>query len=404
MKKFTRWVVLKSIKDHQQIDDLKVRAKYGALEGWTSIVINILLFAVKISIGLSIKSVALIADAVHTLADSVTSVVVIIGFKIARKASDEEHPFGHGRTEAVATLIVAVLLFIAGFELLKESIQSISGPQASAASPGVILIIAATIIIKELMARFAYQLGDMIDSQALKADALHHRTDVLATGLVVVALVAAHFGFRGVDGIMGAFVSLIIFYSAYSIAKEAVSPLLGEAPSPETIMEIEGIASAFEGVQGVHDIIYHKYGQTVIVSLHIEVSDKASAFELHALSEAVEERIGQKFGGTVIAHVDPINMDHPEYHAIERKIAEIISKEQRVRSFHDLRIIGCSLGKCSAVFDIVLEKEEGEKERYDIVRFVSKRVREEFPGMKTVIKVDPRFAYTPMSKRVAPAL
>ena len=394
MKKFTRWLVLKSIKDHQNVNDLKVRARYGNLEGWTSIVINLLLFAVKITIGLSIKSVALIADAIHTLADSVTSVVIIIGFKIAKKPSDKEHPFGHGRTESVVTLIVSVLLFIAGFELLKESIQSIVRPQESTASLNVILIIAGTIIIKELMARFSYQLGDIIDSQALKADALHHRTDVFATGLVVVALIASHFGFRSVDGIMGALVSLIIFYSAYVIAREAVNPLLGEAPSDETIIEIDRLAKTFDGVLGVHDIIYHKYGQTIIVSLHIEVSDKGSAFDLHELSETVEEAIGQKIGGIVIAHIDPINMDHPQYYAIEREIKKIISRDQRVDSFHDLRIIGGALDKCSAVFDIVLEKDTDEQGLYDIVRSVRERVAEKFAGMKTAIRVDPSFVYS----------
>ena len=394
MKRFTRWLVSKSIKDHQNINDIKVRARYGNLEGWTSIVINLLLFAVKITIGLSIKSVALIADAVHTLADSVTSVVIIIGFKIAKKPSDKEHPFGHGRTESVAALIVSVLLFIAGFELLEESIRSIVKPQESTASLNVILIITGTIIIKELMARFSYQLGDIIDSQTLKADALHHRTDVFATGLVVVALIASHFGFRGVDGIMGALVSLIIFYSAYSIAKEAVNPLLGEAPSDETIMEIDSLAKTFDGVLGVHDIIYHKYGQTIIVSLHIEVSDKGSAFDLHELAETVEEAIGQKIGGVVIAHIDPINMDHPQYHAIKQEIEEIVSKDKRVSSFHDLRIIGCALDKCSVVFDIVLEKSADEQDRYDIVRSIRERVGEKFPGMKTAVRVDPKFVYS----------
>jgi len=402
MKRFTRWLVSKSIKDYQNVNDLKVRARYGTLEGWTSIVINILLFAVKIKIGLSIKSVALIADAIHTLADSLTSVVVIIGFKIAKRPSDKEHPFGHGRTESVATLIVSVLLFIAGFELLQKSIHSIVRPQESTASLSVILIIAGTIIIKELMARFSYQLGDIIDSQALRADALHHRTDVFATGLVVVALIASHFGFHRVDGIMGAFVSLIIFYSAYAIAKEAVSPLLGEAPSEETLMEIDRLANSFEGVLGVHDIIYHEYGQTIIVSLHIEVSEKGSAVELHELSETVEEAIGQKIGGTVVVHIDPINMDHSKYHAIERKIEEIISKDQRVSSFHDLRIIGYALDKYKVVFDIVLEKDADEQDRYDIVRSIRERVEGEFPGMKTAVKVDPKFAYTPNPAKPEP--
>ena len=147
MKKFTRWISAKLIKHHQRVNDLKVRAQYGALEGWTSIILNTLLFVIKILIGLSIQSVSLIADAVHTLADSATSVVVIIGFKIARKPSDKEHPFGHGRMESIATLIVSVLLFVAGAELLEGAIRSIITPQASTASFGIILIITGTIII-----------------------------------------------------------------------------------------------------------------------------------------------------------------------------------------------------------------------------------------------------------------
>ena len=274
MRKFTQWIVSKFIKDYQKVSDLKVRSQYGSLEGWISIVINVVLFAVKIVTGLAINSVALIADAVHTLSDSATSVVVIVGFKIAKKPSDKEHPFGHGRVEPVATLIVSVLLFVAGVELLEKSVHSIFNSHATTASFGVILLITGTIFIKELMARFSYVLGDMIDSKALKADALHHRTDAISTVLVVVALIASHFGFSRIDGIMGACVSLIIFYSAYEIDKEAVNPLLGEAVSKETLKEIERIAKSHEGILGVHDIIFHKYVQTSVISLHVEVSDK----------------------------------------------------------------------------------------------------------------------------------
>jgi len=393
MRKFTRWIVVKVIKNHQNINDLKVRARYGALEGWASIVINILLFVIKLLIGLSIKSVSLIADAVHTLADSATSVVIIIGFKMAKKPSDKEHPFGHGRMESVATLIVSVLLFIAGAELLEKSIHSIARPQASTASLGVILVIVGTIIIKELMSRFSYELGEIIDSQALRADALHHRSDVIATGLVVVALIASRFGYSRIDGVMGIFVSLIIWYSAYSIAKGAINPLLGEAPSKETLKEIEKIAKTHPGVLGVHDIIFHKYGQTGVISLHIEVSDKESALKLHELSEAVEEEIGRKIGGMVIAHIDPLNKEHPQYEAIAQRIKEIISGDQRVSSFHDLRIIGCDVDKCKVAFDIALEEDADEQESYDIIHSIQEKFKDEFPEMKTAIKAEPKFAY-----------
>jgi cation diffusion facilitator family transporter len=393
MKKFTRWIAAKTIKNYQSVNDLKVRARYGALEGWVSIVLNLLLFVVKIVLGLSIKSVSLIADAVHTLADSGTSAVVIIGFKMARKPSDKEHPFGHGRMESIAALVVSVLLFMAGVELGEKSIHAIVKPQSSTAPISVILVVLATLVVKELMSRFSYQLGEIIDSQALKADALHHRSDVIATGLVVVALITTRFGYNYVDGVMGVFVSLIIFYSAYSIAKEAINPLLGEAPSKETIKEIEKLAMTHEGVLGVHDIIFHKYGQTSVISLHIEVSDKESAFKLHDLAEQVEETITRKIPGMAVVHVDPLNKDHPQYKQITGAIEDIISEDSRVSAFHDLRIVGCVANRCNVVFDIVLEKDADEQETYDIIRSIDEKFKAKFPEMKTVIKNEPKYAY-----------
>ena len=394
MKKFTQWIAAKAIKDHQSVNDLKVRSRYGTLEGWTSIVINLLLFIVKIVLGLSIKSVSLIADAVHTLADSGTSAVVIIGFKIARKPSDKEHPFGHGKMESIAALVVSVLLFMAGVELVEKSIHAIVKPHSSTAPTSVILVILATIVIKELMSRFSYQLGEIIDSQALKADALHHRSDVIATALVVVALIATRFGYNNIDGVMGVGVSLIIFYSAFSIAKEAVDPLLGEAPSKETIKEIENLALAHEGVSGVHDVIFHKYGQTSVISLHIEVSDNDSASKLHALAEQVEDTITEKIPGMAVVHVDPINKDHPQYEQISQAIKEIISGDRRINSFHDLRIVGCDANRCNVIFDIVLEQDADEQETYDIIRSITEKFKTKFPEMKTVIKAEPKYAYS----------
>jgi len=393
MRKFTQWIVSKFIKDYQKINDSKVRSKYGSLEGWVSIVVNVILFAVKIVIGLAISSISLIADAVHTLADSVTSVVVIVGFKIAKKPSDKEHPFGHGRMESVAALVVSVLLFIVGVEFFKKSLHNIVNPQAATASLGVILLIAGMMLIKELMSRFSYVLGDMIDSGVLKADALHHRSDVVATALVVVALVASRLGLNRVDGIMGVFVSLIIFYSAYKIAKEAVNPLLGEAVSKETLKKIEEIAKNRAGVSGVHDIIFHRYGQTSIISLHIEVSDKEDVSRLHTISEEIEEAISREMGGAVVVHIDPVNKDHPKYEIIAKAIREIISEDKRTNSFHELRIIGRHQDKCNVVFDIALEENVDEQEACDTIQSIQEEFKNRFPKMKTVIKAEPKYAY-----------
>ena len=393
MKKFTRWISAKLINNHLRINDLKVRAQYGALEGWVSIFINVVLFIIKILIGLSIKSISLIADAIHTLTDCVTSVIVIIGFKMAQKPSDREHPYGHGKMESIAALTVSILLFVAGVELLEQSIHSIIHPQTSTVSLILILIISGTIILKELLSRFSYELGDIIDSKALKADALHHRSDAFTTVLVIVALIASRFGYNSIDGIMGILVSLVIFYSAFLIAKDAINPLLGEAPSKESIKEIEGITKKIKGVLGVHDIIYNKYGVNSIICLHIEVSDKESASKLHELSEIVEEEIVREMGGTAIVHIDPINKDHPKYSIISKTIKEIISNDRRIHSFHDLRIIGSRENKCNVVFDIALMEDADVLETYDIIGSVREQFNDKFPEMKTVIKAEPKFAY-----------
>ena len=340
MKKIIRWISAKFIKDHDKVDDIMVRSRYGSLEGWTSVVINTLLFVIKIFVGLSIRSVSLIADAVHTLSDCITSVVVIVAFRIARKPSDKEHPFGHGRIEFVATLIVSVLLFMAGAEIMDKSIHNIINPRFSEASVGIIWLIIATMVIKELLARFSFELGEIIDSKTLKADALHHWSDVLTTGLVVVALIASRFGYNRVDGMMGVLVSFVIFYSAYIIGKGAINPLLGEAPSKEVLKKVEKLAKLHEGVSGIHDIIFHKYGQTNVISLHIEVSDKEEITKLHAISEAVENEIAKEMKGVVVVHIDPVNKDHPEYDIVKETLKKIVSEDDRVGSFYGLRIGG----------------------------------------------------------------
>ncbi len=393
MKRLTHWIAKKFIKSYKKKDDVKVRARYGYLEGWVSIIGNLLLFFIKIITGISIGSISLIADAIHTLADTVTSIVVILGFRLAKKPADKEHPFGHERMEPIATLIVSVLLFFAAIELIKRSIYSIVHPQEMIVSVYVIVLIFFTVLVKEFMARFSCELGEMIESTTLKADALHHRTDVIATLLVVVALIAARFGFIRVDGIMGVFVSGIIFYSAYKIGKDAIDPLLGEPPSKEDIRRVERLASQYKEVLGVHDIIFHRYGQMNIVSLHIEVSDKEDISNLHQVSEQIEEDISKEMKGMVVVHIDPINKDHPRYPEIFNAIAKIISEDGRVNSFHELRIVGRDRDKCNVIFDIALEADADESEVYDIIRFIRLKFKAMFPKMNVVIKAEPKYVY-----------
>lgn len=393
MKKFTAWLSAKLIKDHKNIRDPEVRARYGTLEGVTSILLNTILFGIKITTGIYLQSIALIADAIHTLSDSVTSIIVIIGFKAAKKPSDKEHPFGHGRMEYIAALIVSVFLFVAAFEFLEGSIRRIINPVSYDAPIGIIILITLSMAAKELIARFSFALGNIIKSKTLEADAIHHRTDAVSTALVIVALISSRFGIIILDGIMGVFVSIIIFYSAYRIAKGAIDPLLGEAPSKETVKEIENIARSNTKVSGVHDMIFHKYGQTSIISLHIEVSDKESAAKLHMLAEEIEEKIIDEMGGIAIVHIDPINKDHPKYNVIAEKVRDIVSHDERIQSFHELRIVGWDIDKCTVIFDIVLEASVKETELSDIIQSIIEKFKPSFPQIKLVIKNEPKYVY-----------
>lgn len=395
MKALSLWFASLFIKNHTHTSDPEVRARYGVFEGWVSIIGNSLLFALKLFIGLSVNSAALIADAVHTLADSATSAVVIVGFKMSRKPSDSKHPFGHGRIEPVATLIIAILLFVAGFELLKQSVNAILHPTVSSASTVTIAIIFATALAKEIMARFSFVLGELIDSATLKADALHHRSDVFATLLVVVALIAARFGYAQMDGIMGIGVSLVIFASAWGIAREAVNPLIGEAPSQAFLDEIEQAGRAVTDVLGVHDIVVHNYGENRIVSLHIEVAHRLSALAVHEIAEDVEESVGRITGGMVVVHMDPINRDHPHYPEVLQSVQEVIAEDPRILTFHDLRIVGASLDRGTLLFDITLKEGDSAMDHHEVISDTRQKMQERFPDLDLLIKVAPMYSYNP---------
>jgi cation diffusion facilitator family transporter len=395
MKFITQWIVKKWIPKHDDINNVEVRARYGAIEAWLSIFLNSVLFIIKGIMGILLHSVSLIADAIHTLSDTGTSIVLLFGFKIAKRPSDREHPFGHGRMEAIATLVIAVLLIVAGVELLRSSVSRIFHPTVSNTQLGwlPVIILIGTIVLKEAMARFAYELGKMIKSDALRADAWHHRTDALSTILVVVALVLARFGYIYVDGVVGVLVALIITYSGYAIARDAINPLLGEEPSRQLLKDIENIAKSVKGVLGVHDVIVHRYGQVNHVSLHIEVCDSRPIGELHDLSEDVERIIEKNISGSAVVHIDPVNKNHVRYDEIHSTISSEISQDSRISGFHDLRIVGHGL-KVKAIFDITLDKDVKDADVQEIKQQLRDSLGKKLTAVRFIIKAEPKFAYS----------
>jgi len=355
-----------------------------------SIALNVVLFALKLVLGLLTSSVALIADGAHSLSDSLTSVVVIVGARVARRPPDARHPFGHGRAEAIATLAIAVLLAAAGLEFGKASVARILEPEPVQAPAWVMVLVVGTMIVKEWLTRFALSLAKLSGSKAVEADAWHHRSDVLSTALVAVGMLGSAWGLPWLDGVMGLGVSVVLLKVGYDIVGSAVDSLLGEAPSKQEVAAVRRTAAAVAGVQGVHDVVIHRYGERRFVSLHVETSDALSAAETHEIAEQVEYAVAPDGHGSVAVHVDPINKDHPAYARLHQVVAAAVEAEQAAQSFHDLRIVG-GPQRFNAVFDVCL----GSSEQADagLSERLRAAVRAEFPEAGVVIEIDPPYSY-----------
>ncbi|MFH0965117.1 MAG: cation diffusion facilitator family transporter [Planctomycetota bacterium] len=370
--------------------DPAVRLRCGRLEGYASILVNAALFAVKIALGLSTRSIALIADAFHTLGDIATSVIVILGFEIGAKPGDEEHPFGHGRMEAVSALVLSLLLAVTAFEFAKESVQRILHPQEMRIGYAAVAILAGTIVVKEWLSRFALVLARKINSKALEGDFWHHRSDSIATALVVAGFLLAPLGLPYVDGVAGLLVCLIIGWAAFSIAHRAIDPLIGEAPPPETVASIEEIALSVPLVVATHEVTVQRYGDLHFISLHVEVPAHEPISRLHGVSEEVERRISERFPGTAIVHIDPVDRNHPEYARVENLVRAAVGAHPDVLSFHDLRLVG-GPDLFKVVLNVTVECADDPARVSRLRRALADAVRTLYPRSRVVVKVEPRF-------------
>jgi len=296
------------IPDYGDINDPNTRAKYGYLEATISIIGNIIIFFIKLFLGIFINSIALIADGVHSLSDVSTSGVVIFGFRIAKKKPDKEHPYGHGRAEYIATLIIAILLILVGFGFIQQSIERIINLETIQHGEYAIIISSIVIlsaILKELMARYSNSIAKKIKSDVLKADAWHHRSDAISSIGVAIGILGARYGVPILDPIFGIIVSLIIIYVGINLVRTASSFLIGQSPDPSLIKQIKEIAIKTDNVLGIHDISIHDYGTTKILTIHVEVDSNLPLNEAHKIADNLEIKIRAKTNYSTIIHLDP---------------------------------------------------------------------------------------------------
>ena len=334
--------------------DGAVRRAYGTLCGAVGIGLNVLLFIGKFFAGQLSGSIAVTADAFNNLSDAGSSAVTLLGFRLAGKKPDPDHPFGHGRIEYIYGLIVAGLILLMGVELAKSSFDKILHPEEVTFSALALVILAVSVAVKLYMWHYNRRIGGKIRSAAMEATASDSLSDAAATSAVLLAMLIGRWTGLAVDGYVGMVVALFILFSAYKAAKETLSPLLGQAPDPELVQHIRDIVEEHDTVVGIHDLVVHDYGPgRQMVSLHAEVPASGDILQLHDVIDNIERELHEKLHVQAVIHMDPIVTDDETVDALRRQVAELVRQVEPRMTVHDLRVIRGTT-HTNLVFDAVL--------------------------------------------------
>lgn len=379
------------VKDYENTKDPAVRESYGKLAGIVGILSNLLLCILKIGIGLIFKSIAILADGINNLADASSSIITLVGFRLASKPADEDHPYGHARIEYITGLIVSLVIIFLGFQLFMSSVDKIRNPEPLEFSILTVAVLILAILIKVWQALFNIKIGTLIHSATLKATGADSRNDVIATSAVLISLLVEKLTNLQLDGWMGAVVALFIIYSGIQLVKETSAPLLGQAPDPELVKSIHDRAVEFEGVLGIHDLIVHDYGPgRIFASIHVEVDADGDILASHDMIDNIERVLSRDLKIHLIVHMDPIDTKDPVLRRMKEDLQKIVDEMEDVQNFHDLRVVP-GYSHTNFIFDIVISPECIKKET-GLCKYIQGKVAEIDPKYCCVITVD--HAYT----------
>lgn len=376
------------IKDSDNINDPKVRTKYGTLSGITGIILNVILFIAKLGAGIITGAISITADAFNNLSDAGSSIITLLGFKIAAIPPDKNHPFGHGRVEYVTGLIVSMGIILVGVELFQSSVSKIFHPEEIVFEilPLIILLVSAG--VKIWMYFFNKALGKKSESSAMLSTAADSLTDAFSTIIVSIGLIVTHFThFAMLDGILGSLVALFILYTGIMSAKENLSPLLGEAPSEEMVDSIKEIVLSHDKIIGLHDLVIHNYGPgRIFVSLHAEVPSNCNILQMHDLIDNIENDIKTTFKCVATIHMDPVDIDDTFTADLKNKVIEKVKEIDKRLSIHDFRIVRGET-HTNIIFDTVIP-EKFEYTEQETEEFIEKAIKEINPKYFAVVNIE----------------
>lgn len=377
-------------------DDLvneNTRNQYGYLGGVTGIVANLLLFLIKLFIGLASSSISILADAFNNFFDSTSSIITMVGFKLASKPADDEHPFGHGRIEYLSALVVAFMVMMFGMEFLKASISKVFNPSPITFGTASFIILIISIVIKIWLSNFNYLIGNKINSSALKASALDAKGDVFTSSCVAISFLSSTFTNIPIDAYAGIAVSLGILYSGFNLIKETISPLLGEAPPRELVEAILNELLEHEHIIGAHDLIIHNYGANkCLASVHVEIPANLGVVLIHEVADDVERSISKKLHIHLVVHTDPVCVDDETIITTKKELESIIFKNSKIESMHDFRVVGEN-SKKNLIFDIVVSPSDikNQSEENELIAWINGEVKNIHPNYNCIITIDKNF-------------
>lgn len=379
------------IKNREDIENPNVRKSIGMLCGAMGIFFNLLLFAGKFLAGAVSNSIAITADAFNNLSDAASSIITLLGFKMAGQKPDSDHPFGHGRIEYISGLLVSILIIFMSYELIRSSAIKIFHPEELSYSPLILIILLASILVKFYMAFYNRKVGRQINSAAMKATAMDSLSDTLATTVVLIATLVSHYTGVIIDGYCGVLVGLAILYAGINAAKDTISPLLGQAPDPEFVQQIEEIVMSYEGVIGIHDLIVHNYGPgRVLISLHAEVPADGDILSLHDMIDLIEHKLRDTLHCSAVIHMDPVCVGDEETNRLKEAVAGYLAEIDSELTMHDFRIVKGPT-HTNIIFDIVVPYKFKMTDN-EVVATLTARIREENPNHFAVIEVDRKYA------------
>jgi len=376
----THFLIRHFIRDPENIHITSVRTAYGILSSVVGILCNLLLFTVKLLIGLSLNSVAVMADAFNNFSDAGSSIISFVGVRMAGKPADKDHPFGHGRIEYIAALIVAFLVIEVGFTFFKDSLTKIFHPEDLSFQTVSILILILSIGMKLWLGSFNRTLGKKIDSKVILAAAADSIGDVITTSVTILSIFIFHFFHINVDGLIGLLVACIIMWAGVGIAKDTLEPLIGAPADPILCQKIVRMVESYDGIIGSHDLIVHNYGPNrSMASIHAEVPREIDVNISHEIIDKAEREVSKKLGLLLVIHMDPVETQNEKFFVIREEVEKTILSVDKRLSFHDFRLVD-GTHQINLIFDLVIppdyvSKETVQKQVEDAVCALDSRYR-----------------------------